>query len=200
MGIEQTRLRTSTTHFAPSTIAYIVVFSALAIVLHIFQYPFPLAPWLKFDLAGVPLTILSLISLKLGGIGFTIFWVGSLLLTTDPTRVIGPSMKTIAEALTALPFAYIYKRSKGQQESLKTIVIGFAIALASRVLIMLLLNYIVAPYWLVWARWMKTLEDAYRFTITYLPFNALFNAIVVCYVVPIAAAIWKSVKKYILPS
>lgn len=178
-------------------IAYLVVFSALAILLHIPQYPYPYAPWLKFDLAGVPITVLMLADLRLGMSSLPIFWVGSLILTTDPTRVIGPSMKVLAELFTALPLALTYRKLVRRFGISKASAIGFSIALISRVCVMLLLNYLVAPYWMVWAKWAKTLEDAYIFTITYLPHNVVFNAIVVCYVAPIAISAYRTLEKYI---
>lgn len=179
------------------SIAYLVVFSALAVVLHIFQYPFPLAPWLKFDLAGIPLAILSLTSLKLGSTGCLLLWLGSIIFTTDPTRIIGPSMKAIAEASTVLPFAYTYNKLKTKIEERVTMVIGFISGLIARVGVMLLLNYILTPYWLVWAGWMGSLGDARKFTLAYLPHNALFNIIVVCYIIPIAISVWKIVSRYV---
>lgn len=178
---------------------FIAIFSALAIILHIFQYPFPLATWLKFDLAGVPIAILSLLSLRAGLASLLIFWLGSIMLTTDPTRIIGPSMKTIAEVATAIPLAAIYRKlfTKGFKE-FKIYSISFIITLTCRVLLMLLLNYFITPYWLIWARIMETFEAAYNFVIAYLPLNAVFNAIIVCYVVPISIAIWKTIKRYII--
>lgn len=178
---------------------YAVVFAGLAILLHLFKYPFPLAPWLKFDLAGIPLAVLSLMSIKAGLLSMPMFWVGALLLTEDPTRVIGPSMKILAEFSTAIPLAIVFGKVVNKKRSkVVAFAISFIAALICRVSVMLLMNYLIAPYWMVWAGWAKTLEVAYKLVISvYLPYNAIFNAIIVCYVVPISMAVWNILRRYI---
>ena len=174
----------------------ILVLTALAIVLHIYQWPFPPAPFLKFDLAGVPIAIIALINMRYISISAPVFWLGSVLLTTDPTKVVGPTMKIVAELATALPLAATIHILSRRGASLKTSSIAaFAFALICRVGLMSLLNYLVTPYWLVWAGWLKSLEAGYSFTTTYLPFIALFNAITVFYVAPLSISIWASLKR-----
>ncbi|MEM0338887.1 MAG: hypothetical protein QXN42_07910 [Ignisphaera sp.] len=174
----------------------ILVLTALAIVLHIYQWPFPLAPFLKFDLAGVPIAIIALIDMRYTLISAPIFWLGSVLLTSDPTKVVGPTMKIVAEIATALPLAATIQILSRRGASAKTSsIIAFASALICRVGLMSLLNYLVTPYWLVWAGWVKSLEAGYSFTVAYLPFIALFNAIIVCYVAPLSISIWASLKR-----
>lgn len=181
----------------PVKIAYLLLFIALAIVLHIPQLPFPLATFLKYDLAGVPIAILALIDIKLGILSLPIFWLGAVYITTDPTKIVGPAMKVIAEAFTALPLALAFKRFSKSLGLAKASAISFIVALISRVIIMLLLNYVITPYWLIWAGWMKTFEAAYDFTVRYLPYIALFNASIACYKVPIALGAWKSISRFI---
>ena len=181
----------------PVKIAYLLLFTALAIALHIPQLPFPLATFLKYDLAGIPIALLALIDIKLGTLSLPIFWLGAAYITTDPTKIIGPTMKVIAEAFTALPLALTFKKFSKSLGLARASAISFAVALTSRVIVMLLLNYVITPYWLVWAKWMKTFETAYDFTIKFLPYIALFNASIVCYKVPIALGAWKSINRFV---
>lgn len=184
--------------FGYSEIALLAIFSGLSIMLHIFQWPYPLATFLKFDLAGVPIAVLTLLNMRLGLISLLIFWIGSVALTTDPTKVIGPTMKVVAEASTALPLALaikaLGKALKNQYASLA----AFTVSLISRVSITTLLNYLVTPYWLVWAGWLESFEAAYKLTLAYLPAIALFNAIVVCYVASLSLSIFATLKKYFM--
>jgi riboflavin transporter FmnP len=181
-------------------LAYLLLFTALAIILHIFQFPFPLATFLAYDLSGIPIAMLTLINVRLGVSSLPIFWLGLVYLTRDPTRVVGPSMKVVAEAFTAIPLAVAFKRFSKTHSFAESSIMAFIVALISRVGVMLLLNYIVAPYWLVWAGWMKTFEAAHDFTVRYLPYNALFNATVVCYVAPATLEAWKIIRHFITSS
>jgi riboflavin transporter FmnP len=178
-------------------LAYLLLFTALAIILHIFQFPFPLATFLTYDLSGIPIAILMLISLRLGTSSLPIFWLGAVYLAKDPTRIIGPSMKVVAEAFTAIPLAIVFKKLSKTHSFTKASIAAFIMALISRVGAMLLLNYLVTPYWLLWAGWMKTFETAYDFTMKCLPYIAIFNATVVCYVVPITLGAWKTIRRLI---
>ena len=62
---------------------------------------------------------------------------------------------------------------------------------------MSLANYIVVPYWLVWAKWAGSYSQAYSMTIAMLPLIALFNAITACYVAPLALGLWKVVRRFV---
>jgi len=185
---------------SPIELAYLLLFTALAIILHIFQFPFPLATFLTYDLSGIPIAILTLINARLGASSLLIFWLGLVYLTKDPTRVVGPSMKVVAEAFTAIPLAVAFKRFSKVHSFAKSSIMALIVTLISRVSVMLLLNYIVTPHWLVWARWMKTFEAAYDFTVRYLPYNALFNATVVLYVAPATLGAWKTIRHFITSS
>jgi len=177
--------------------SFAVAFASLSIVLHIYKYPYPLYPALSFDLAGVPLAIAMLYSIDTGFLSSLIFYLGALMLTTDPTRVIGPSMKVLAELSTSIPFALVYRSmlSKSANEN-KAWLVSFVVAFTCRVGIMTLANYVISPHWMIWARWAESYEFAYKATLMMLPHVALFNAIVVLYVVPLAIAVWKSIRRY----
>ncbi|MDK6028135.1 hypothetical protein QPL79_01990 [Ignisphaera sp. 4213-co] len=148
-------------------------------------------------MAGVPIAVLTLLNMRLGLISLPIFWIGSVALTTDPTKVVGPTMKVVAEASTALPLALLFKALEAKKKHY-THVAAFIAALISRVGVMLLLNYLVAPYWLIWTGWMKNFEAAYKLALAYLPVIALFNAIVVCYVASLSLSIFATLKKYFM--
>ncbi|MFP3196340.1 MAG: hypothetical protein RXQ74_05675, partial [Caldivirga sp.] len=73
------------------------VMSALSIALSFIQIPFPLAPFLKYDLAGIPLILTALlIGPRYALIADTVLAL-ALMRGGDP---IGAAMKWIAEAST----------------------------------------------------------------------------------------------------
>lgn len=183
----------------PISTALMLAFTALAILLHLFKYPYPLASFLKYDLSEVPLALLILLDLKLGLAAQPIFWLGLVLLTDDPTKVIGPTMKLLAMLSTVMPLLSTVKRFKTENALvLHHVAIATALAIICRVAVMTLMNYLVVPYWALWARWVKSIEQGYYMALAILPHIALFNATVALYVVPLTLISWRIAKKLIM--
>ena len=181
-----------------NTTAYFADYNKTGYIIYVRSvYPVSYSYTLGYIANGTQVAILMLISLRLGTSSLPIFWLGAVYLTKDPTRIIGPSMKVVAEAFTAIPLAIVFKKLSKTHSFTKASIAAFIMALISRVGAMLLLNYLVTPYWLLWAGWMKTFETAYDFTMKCLPYIAIFNATVVCYVVPITLGAWKTIRRLI---
>jgi len=183
----------------PISTALMLVFTALAIFLHLFKYPYPLASFLTYDLSEVPLAVLILLDLKLGLAAQPIFWLGLVLLTDDRTKVVGPTMKLLAELSTVIPLLFTVKRFKTENAlALRHVAVATALAIICRVAVMTLMNYLVVPYWALWAGWVKNVEDGYRLALVVLPHIALFNATVALYVVPLTLVSWRIAKKLVM--
>jgi riboflavin transporter FmnP len=166
--------------------------AAIAIPLWFFKIPYPLATFLKFDLVGVPYAVATLISTPLALALTPVLFLVFLYFSPD---VIAISMKIAAEISTAIPLALSYRKFEKKLDSNKASLIAFAIAMVSRVTVMNILNYLVAPYWLVWTyRW--SFEAAYNWTISFLlPAVSGFNAICVAYIAPLSLAIYRIIKR-----
>jgi riboflavin transporter FmnP len=166
--------------------------TALAIVLklRVFEIPYPPAPFLKYDLSGVPLAILAYMSLRAFPVSLLVYFLVNVLMSPDPAGVpIGMSMKVLAEISTLLPLVLALNLAR------KGVVVGTIAGIVSRVLVMSLANYLVAPHWLVMARWVKTYEEAYKWTISIMPHIAVFNAtlaVPVCLLTVVALRVLKS--------
>ncbi|MET1159573.1 MAG: hypothetical protein ABWW65_01295 [Thermoprotei archaeon] len=158
---------------------------ALAIILRFFEIPYPPAPFLKYDLSGVPLIVIAYISLKYAYISLPVYYlVSTTLLASDP---IGMAMKVLAEFSTFTPLVIAYKKLMKRKPAIAA---GISIGLAavSRVLVMLLANYVITPYWLLWAGWAKSLNEAYSYLLFYIPHITIFNATIVIIIGPVALA------------
>lgn len=168
------------------------VLVSLAIVLHLFKAPFPPAPFLKFDGVGVPLAVLSLYSVPLSVAVVPVVFIALQALGAD---FVGAGMKVLAELSTYVPLAVAYRKLGSRS------VAGYAVsacsAVATRVAVMTLANYIVTPYWILMAGWAKSYEQAYAMTLKYLPWVAIFNAITALYVAPLALAVFRVLRKIV---
>jgi riboflavin transporter FmnP len=167
------------------------VLTGLAIVLHLFKVPFPPAPFLKFDLAGVPLAVLALYSVGSALTVQPVFMLGLLALGAD---VIGALMKVAAEASTFIPVALVYRKFR-RMGSRRLLVLMTVTGVFSRVIVMVLLNLVITPYWLLLAKWASTYDEAWSITLHYLPAVAAFNAIAAGYVVPIAYSVFRVISQ-----
>jgi len=163
-------------------------FTTIAILLHLFKIPFPLAPFLKYDLAGVPLAVLALTSLRDSMASLPVFALGLLVLGAD---VVGALMKVMAETSTFIPLALVYSKSARGSGARLAVIASVAAASLSRTIFMCALNYVVTPYWLVWARWAESLESAYRMTVAIMPYVAVFNATLAIPVALLAIATYR---------
>ncbi|MEM1720413.1 MAG: hypothetical protein QW043_02170 [Desulfurococcaceae archaeon] len=172
------------------TLTYVVSLTALATVLKLrsFEVPYPPAPFLKYDISGIPLALIGFISLKYTPISLMVYFVLHLLMGADP---IGMAMKCVAEASTFTPLALIRRKA----DSKKTSILAVSCAVISRILVMAAMNYAITPYWLLWARWAKTLEDAYAKTLALMPHIAVFNATLALIVAPLSLLIYGVLKR-----
>ncbi|MEM2213565.1 MAG: hypothetical protein QXD66_01325 [Candidatus Nezhaarchaeales archaeon] len=145
---------------------------ALAVVLKFFEIPYPPAPFLKYDVSGIPLVLISFISLKYALGILPIYYVIPVTVGFDP---IGMAMKCLAEASTFAPLTLIYRVASKISSDGRASLSAVITASLGRVAIMSLANYIVTPYWLLWAGWLKDLETARAIVVIYLPHIAVFN-------------------------
>ena len=151
-------------------LTYIASLTALAIVLRFFEIPYPPAPFLKYDVSGIPLAIIGFMSLRYLPISLPIYYLIPVLTGSD---VIGMAMKILAETSTLLPLVIIYKKLYPRKI---TYPISIVLAIVSRVVVMSITNIIITPYWLILAGWVKDFETAYKITLGYIPHIAIFNA------------------------
>ncbi|MEM0105401.1 MAG: hypothetical protein QXS42_02235 [Zestosphaera sp.] len=157
-----------------SRVAYVASYTTLAIILRFFELPFPPAPFLKYDIAGVPLALLAFNSLRSSLIALPAFFLVSVILGADP---VGMIMKVTAEVATYVPLVILYRRFSSRSIGPAT-ALSVGVATASRTLAMCLLNLLVTPYWLMMAypNYFTSFEIAWSYTLYYLPWITVFNA------------------------
>ncbi len=167
--------------------AYISSLTALAVVLRFFEIPYPFAPFLKYDISGVPLALLALGSVKYALMAIPAYYLVPVALGSD---AIGMAMKVVAEASTFTPLSLLAKRvEKGVWTA--------AAAILCRSIIMMVLNLLVTPYWGLMAGWFKTYEAALKYTLAILPHVFIFNSTIALIVCTLAISTFKAVKSYI---
>ncbi len=154
------------------TVSYLSGLTALAVVLKVFELPYPPAPFLKYDVSGIPLTLMAFVSLKYVFGLLPLYYIASVALGFD---AIGMAMKCLSEASTFAPLTLIHGAASKRISARAATTLATTAALLSRVVVMSLANYIVTPYWLVWAGWVKDLREAEAFVIIYMPHIAVFN-------------------------
>lgn len=165
--------------------------SVAIILVRYFKIPYPFVVFLEYDVSGVPLGVLALISLRLAVSSLPVYYVVPVALGSD---LIGMAMKCLAEASTFTPLALV-ARKLGLHKGKSILVLSVLASAASRVLVMSLANYFVTPHWLVWAGWIKDYEKAYTITLTYLPHVAFFNLTVALIVTPLALVAYQVLKR-----
>ncbi|MEM4659352.1 MAG: hypothetical protein QW741_02225 [Sulfolobales archaeon] len=165
--------------------------TALSLVLFLFKFPYPPAPFLKFDAMGIPLAVLALYSLRALLSVTPIIYIGLQLLGAD---FIGAGMKVAAELSTLIPLVIGYRRFCSREKCIKSYPLIIAFGILGRVTIMSILNYLIAPHWMVMA-YGFTFERAYRTTIAILPHIAVFNLIAASYVGALALEVFRVVSK-----
>lgn len=123
-------------------VAYVIVFSALAIVLTFSraEIPYPLLPYLKFDFAEIPV----MLALLLGGLipGLTtgvIHWIG---LSIARGWVLGPLMKFLAVAPMVLGF-WLGIRIHKRKWTKRSVATAFLLGIIIRVIVCAITNTIV---------------------------------------------------------
>ncbi|MCS7099976.1 MAG: hypothetical protein RMH84_06330 [Sulfolobales archaeon] len=165
--------------------------TALSLVLHIFKFPYPPAPFLKFDGVGIPLAVLALYSWRTSLAVLPVIFIGLHLMGAD---FVGASMKIAAEASTFIPLSLLYSYLCLRRAHVKYYAVPVVIGAISRILVMSLLNYIITPHWLV-LTYGWTYDRAYSVTIALLPHIAVFNAIAASYVGALSIGVFRVVSK-----
>lgn len=166
--------------------------AALAVILKFFEIPYPPAPFLKYDVSGVPLALVSFMSLKYALGVLPVFYVAPVAVGSDP---VGMAMKCLAEASTFTPLVLVYRRASRASSARTASLLAALSASLARPAAMSLANYAVTPYWLVWAGWLKDLEKARAIVIGYLPHIAAFNATLALLVASISVAAYAILKR-----
>lgn len=180
------------------TVAYVVVFSALAISLTFSraEIPFPLLPYLKFDFTEIPV----MLALLLGGLApglatAAIHWIG---LSIARGWVLGPLMKFLAVAPMVVGFWLGIRIWRGKSLQ-KSIALAFPLGAIVRVIVCAITNTVVllfvAPEFLKFsAGCLKAIGlnassevDVLLWT---LAFNAIFNVLHVILSAAIAVVIF----------
>ncbi|MGC8571097.1 MAG: hypothetical protein ACP5L1_07230 [Caldivirga sp.] len=169
------------------------VMAALSVALSFIQIPFPIAPFLKYDLAGIPLIItVLLIGPKYALLADTILMI-ALLRGGDP---IGAVMKWAAEASTFIPMYYTYRLLGGRFSNVKVLYASSAtMGVVARVGLMVIANYIIDPWWFLMAHWVGTYAKAVSLTIYLLPIVALFNLTIAVIYVAVAYPVYLTIAR-----
>ncbi|MEM4718193.1 MAG: hypothetical protein QXE81_05485 [Desulfurococcaceae archaeon] len=154
--------------------SYVAGLTALAIVLKLryFEIPYPPAPFLKYDVSGVPLASIMFLMPKSIVPALLIYYIIHVALGAD---LIGMAMKCLAELSTITPLVMLYRRLTRYSRQFHVHIL-VSISVISRVITMLIANIIVTPHWMLIARWASTYEEALRKTFALIPHIILFNA------------------------
>lgn len=162
--------------------------TALAIILHIIRFPFPLATFLKYDLSGVPLILLVLlVPFRKAVVSIPFFGIGVFLLSGDP---VGAFMKSLAELSSMAGAVFVYNRF-GK-------IVLVLVSATTRTIIMLLANIAITPLWLMYfARACDTYGICLSITLMYIPAIALFNISLGLIVASIAVVLEGYVKRIV---
>lgn len=173
-------------------VSYLSGLTTLAVVLKIFELPYPPAPFLKYDVSGIPLALMAFISLRYAFGLLPLYYIASVALGFD---VIGMAMKCLSEASTFAPLTLVHEAVSKRVSARATAALATTAAFLSRAAVMSLANYVVTPYWLVWAGWAKDLEWAKTFVIIYMPHIAIFNLTLALIVAPVSITVYAILKR-----
>jgi len=176
------------------TLSYLASLAALAVVLKVFELPYPPAPFLKYDVSGIPLALTAFISLKYAFGFLPLYYVIPVALGFD---AIGMAMKCLSEASTFAPLVLTSRAFSNKLPTKYANALAVAMASLSRVATMSLANYIVTPYWLIWA-WpeqIKSLETAKAIVVAYIPHIAVFNLTLALIVAPTSIAVYAILRR-----
>ncbi|MFP3211389.1 MAG: ECF transporter S component [Thermocladium sp.] len=177
---------------SPLRLSLLAVLSAVAVSLELLriEFPFPLAPFLKYDLVGVPLLLLAMISGNRDALlGATVTAVAVFIATGDP---IGASMKWLAEVATFIPFTIIYGKNRVRAS------LAIVAATASRTLVMDLANLLVTPYWLMFfAHACSAYLECLKTVEVLIPVISIFNASLALIYIAITVPLYEYMAKYL---
>ncbi|MCS7114729.1 MAG: hypothetical protein RMJ15_09015 [Nitrososphaerota archaeon] len=184
-----------------SVAAYVVVFSALALVLTFSraEIPYPLMPYLKFDFAEVPVMMALLLGGLVPGLATAVIhWVG---LSLARGWVLGPMMKFLAVVPMVFGF-WLGVRFHRRRWTAKSLAAAFSLGIALRVAVCAFVNavvlLVVAPEFLKFSEYAlkavgihaASTSDVLLWTIA---LNGIFNALHVVLSSIIAVSLFRAV-------
>lgn len=173
-------------------LSYVAGLTALAIILKLrtFEIPYPPVPFLKYDISGVPLASIMLLSRSALLPAIAVYYsIHVALLGADS---IGMAMKCLAELSTIVPLVLIYKKIRSKSRSS---VFGVIVATVSRAVSMIAANLVVTPYWLLIADWAPDYATALNITYALIPHIALFNITIGLVVSGLSIAVFNVLEK-----
>lgn len=180
--------------------AYIVVFSALALVLTFsrLEIPYPLMPYLKFDFAEVPVMLALLSGGLIPGLATSIIhWIG---LSLARGWVLGPLMKFLAVSPTVLG-SWLGIRLNKRKWTTKSIASAFLLGIATRLVVCFAANIIVllfiAPEFLRFSEYSLkvvgiNVASTSEILLWTLIFNGIYNALHVILSFTIAMVVFRA--------
>lgn len=190
------------TKTSTKTLALIVIFAALAIALNVYgpKIPFPLAPFLYFQLWEIPIVVAFLLIGPRTGLAVAAINTVILFAVFPGPLPSGPLYNFAAVMVTVLglyiPYLIARRGCKSEnigvylKKHIKAILVsGTVLGVTLRVVAMSIINYFA-------------LQQPYPFgfeftepaTIALIPIIALFNAIIVVYTIPIALGITMAIE------
>jgi len=139
-------------------IANVIIFSAFAVMLTSLpaEIPYPLLPYLKFDLAEIPVMIVLLIFGPLPSlVTEVVHWIG---LTITRGWILGPLLKFVAVVPMIVGFwlgVILYRKFSSGNSTTISFIIGNIVGIVLRVIVTSIANILVllavAPEWLEYA-------------------------------------------------
>lgn len=123
-------------------VALIGVLGALAFVVMLFEIPFPMAPWLKFDLSDVVVVFGGLVGGPLVAVLVTVVKLAlKVMIKGTETGLIGETANLIATLVYSLPVILIYEKTK-------KIIPGLVVGTLSLTFVLVVLNYFyITPFY-----------------------------------------------------
>ncbi len=181
-------------HRSPLRLSLLAVLSAAAVSLELLriEFPFPLAPFLKYDLVGGTPTIIGIAERQEGCTAWSQHH-GHSHIPGNGRPSGGASMKWLAEVATFIPFASIY----GYGGKIRTAAAS-AVAVASRVAVMDVANIAVTPYWLmIFAHACSTYAQCLTSVEVLLPVISIFNASLALIYIAITVPLYEYIARYL---
>lgn len=139
-------------------IANVIIFSAFAVMLTSLpaEIPYPLLPYLKFDLAEIPVMIILFIFGPLPSlVTEVVHWIG---LTITRGWILGPLLKFVAVVPMIVGFwlgVILYRKFSSENNTTISFIIGNIVGIVLRVIVTSIANIlvllVVAPEWLEYA-------------------------------------------------
>ncbi len=167
---------------------YIALFSALAFILMLFDFPLPFfPPFLKFDLSDVFIFLSSFVVGPLGMIAVIVIknilhWLIRGAELGLPVGQLASILSSLAYCLTAY---FVLKMNKTNETKVKDLVLPLIAGTLMMTLVMFIANYyLITPFYFAIGN-MPLPENYFGYMLMYIPFN-LIKATIVSIVILIA--------------